>query len=170
MINHHQIKARENFNRIIQSFISIPDGYEVATTEDLKRFFSYPDYYSGAFIKNDVLFVGIVNNFASVKTKLSNLTDGKVEFIEQTFSLSYLKSLIEYLYDTDKNLLNCIIFSGIDQEKNCVIISVDAEQTAEKFASLLNRHGFDSKSYQIQVGRPIEPTAIYVRPGDPVYK
>lgn len=42
---------RENFNRVIQSFISIPDGYKVATIEDLQSFYNYPDYYSGAFIK-----------------------------------------------------------------------------------------------------------------------
>lgn len=47
---------------------------------------------------------------------------------------------------------------------------MDTEQAAKQFGALLNKHGFDSRSYQIQIGKPVEPTATYVRPGDPVYK
>ena len=120
-----EAEALAAWNRFMNTF-----GYSHNASDSIE----YPDYYGGAYVKDNKIIVFFKNGIDKVEAKkeLSSRIDlGYVEFRECDYSYAELMNLDEWLFDFftkdgNKSLLNSLGVDGwsINKDKNRILIKL----------------------------------------------
>ncbi|MBS7225927.1 MAG: hypothetical protein KH050_11435 [Clostridiaceae bacterium] len=122
------------------AYSALMDSFGACTISDSPYVYNYPSYYGGSYTKDNVLYVNLTSNDASIQQEVLAVCDpysDVIRFRIVPYSMTDLLTLSREVYDASQP---DVISTYVDEERNCVVAEVDetSEVTAVQLLSNLS--------------------------------